>query len=137
MSYAAKENIVYDAEDTSQVTFRYEEENISGSFLISRVISPKQEYFNVFGTRGTIRIERGKIERYSPNGELQESLGREHHWPSAAQDQIEYFVKVIKDKKENIGGPEFHLNHLAFIEAVYRSKNTGKYINPKSLLHEI
>jgi len=134
ISCAAKENIAYDAEDTAKVIFKYETKKVFGSLLVSRVIPPKQEYINVFGTRGIIHIERGKIERLSSNGELQESLKRDHHWPSAAQDQLEYFVKVIRGEKKNIGSPEFHFNHLAFIEAAYESKRKSQYINPKILL---
>lgn len=133
-SCSAKEGIVYDAEDTAQVIFRYTEKNIFGTLLISRVIPPKQECINIFGTRGIIHIERGKIERLLPNGETQESLQRDPRWPSAAQDQITYFLKVIQGEKENISGPEFHLNHLAFIEATYESKKLKQYINPKKLL---
>ena len=134
MSSAAKEGIIYDAENTAQVIFKYEKENIWGSLLISRVIPPKQEYLNVWGQRGIIHLERGKIERYSPSGELQESLKREHSWPSAAYDQIEYFVKVIRGKGENISTPEFHFNHLAFIEAAYKSKKIKQWVNPKDFL---
>lgn len=135
-SCAAKEGIVYDAEDTAQVLFRYSKQDILGSLLVSRVIPPKTEYFDVYGTRGIIHIERGKIERRAPNGEIQEVLSREHHWPSAAQDQLEYFVKIIRGEKENIGGPDFHFNHLAFIEAAYRSKQESKFISPQTLLYE-
>jgi len=99
--------VIYDAEDTARVIFKYETKNIWGSLLISRVIPPKQEYLNVYGTRGIIYLKRRKIERYSPNGELQESLKRKHSWPSAAQDQIEYFIKVIRREKENIVGLDF------------------------------
>ncbi|MEI8328160.1 MAG: Gfo/Idh/MocA family oxidoreductase [Candidatus Taylorbacteria bacterium] len=130
----AKENIEYDAEDTAQIMFRYNDKDIWGSMLISRVIFPKQEYFNVYGTRGYIHLERGKIERFSSNGVLQEALARENSWPSASQDQIEYFVKVIRGEKENISGPENHFSHLAFIEAAYKSKESGRYYNPKDLL---
>jgi len=135
-SCAAKEGIVYDAEDTAQTTFRYSKKNIFGSLLVSRSIPPKTEYFDVYGTRGIIHIERGKIERRASNGEVLESLTRENHWPSAAHDQLEYFVKVLKKEKENITGPAFHLNHLAFIEAAYRSKIFGKPMNPQTLFHE-
>ncbi len=135
-SCAAKEGIVYDAEDTAQTIFRYSKQNIFGSLLVSRVVPPKTEYFDVYGTRGIIHIERGKIERRAPNGEIQEVLLREHHWPSAAQDQLEYFVKTIRGEKENIGGLNFHFNHLAFIEAAYRSKKEGRFISPQTLLHE-
>ncbi len=135
-SCKAKEGFSYDAEDTAQVLFRYSEKCIWGSLLISRVIPPKTEYFDVYGTRGIIHIERGKIERRAPNGEVQESLSREHHWPSAAQDQLEYFIKVLSGEKENVTGPEFNYNHLAFIEAAYHSGVEGKFINPKKLLEE-
>ncbi|MBA3046925.1 Gfo/Idh/MocA family oxidoreductase [Patescibacteria group bacterium] len=131
----AKENIIYDAEDTAQVIFSYRKKHLWGSMLISRVIPPKQEYFKVYGTRGIINLERGKIERYSTNGELQESLKRDRSWPSAAHDQIEYFIKVIKNEKNNISDPEFHFNHLAFIEAAYKSKSAGRYVNPHNILN--
>jgi predicted dehydrogenase len=134
LSSEAKEGISYNAEDTTQVTFRYDEKKLWGNLLVSRVIPPKQEQLNVYGTRGIIHIERGKIEKYSCDGELQESLERKNSWPSAAQDQLECFVKVIKGEKENINNPEKHYNHLAFIEAAYKSKNTGMYVNPKELL---
>lgn len=135
MSSKAKEGIEYDAEDTVNVIFKYEDKEIWGSLLVSRVIPPKQEFLNVYGTRGIIHLERGKIERYSSNGEIQESLERKNSWPSAAQDQIEHFVRVIKNEKENISSPESHFNHIVFIEAAYKSKELGKYINPKELLN--
>lgn len=135
ISCTAKERTIYDAEDTAQVIFKYGKENIWGSLLVSRVIPPKQEYMNVYGTRRIIHLERGKIERYSSSGELQESLRREDSWPSAAQDQIEYFVKVIRGEKENISNPEFHFSHLAFIEAAYKSAKVNQYINPKEFLN--
>lgn len=87
--------------DTARIIFKYDKEKIWG-LLVSKVILPKQEYIDVYGTRGIIHLERGKIERYLLNGDLIESLKRKYSWPSAAQDQIEYFVKVIQGKKENI-----------------------------------
>lgn len=136
-SCEAKEGSNYDAEDTAEIIFKYSNKKLWGSLLISRVIPPKQEYFNVYGIKGFIHLERGKIERFSPDGILQESLSREDSWPSAFQDQIEFFLKVIKGEKENIGSPEFHMNHLAFVEAAYESMGKGMYINPQNLLEHI
>lgn len=136
ISCNAKENISYDAEDTAKIIFNYSSKCITGSLLVSRVIPPKTEYFDVYGTRGIIHIERGKIERRAPNGEVQESLSREHRWPSATQDQLEYFIKVLSGKKDNVTGPDFNFNHLAFIEAAYRSRDEQKFINPADLLKE-
>lgn len=133
-SCGAKEGVIYDAEDTAHVIFNYKKTNMFGALTVSRSISPKQEFMNVYGTRGMIHIERGKIERYSPSGELQESLQRENKWPSAALDQLGYFVKVIRKEKPNINDPESNLKHLAFIEAAYKSKKEGEYINPHNFL---
>ncbi|MEK6818723.1 MAG: gfo/Idh/MocA family oxidoreductase, partial [Nanoarchaeota archaeon] len=79
---------------------------------------------------------RGKIERISPDGAIQDSLQREQGLPSAAYDQIDYFIKVIKGQKPNISGPEAHFKHLAVIEAVYLSQQEGCYINPSKILYK-
>lgn len=134
LSYEAKEGVIYDAEDTAQVIFRYNKKKIFGSLLVSRAMSPKQEFIKVYGTRGVIYLERGKIERYSPSGDILESLKRENRWPSAAQDQIEYFLRVIRGERDNENNPAFHFNHLSFIEAAYKSKEQGTYVNPKKFL---
>lgn len=135
-SCKAKESVVYDAEDTMALIFDYHSKKFFGSVLISRSIAPKQEYLNVFGTRGSIHLERGKIERISPDGTIQESLQRGQGWPSAAYDQINYFIKVIRGQKANISGPETHFKHLAVIEAVYLSQQEGRYIDPSKILNK-
>ncbi len=134
LSCDAQEHCVYNAEDTGQVIFKYAKNKMWGSLLVSRSIPPKQEYFNVYGTKGMIHIERGKIERFTASGVLQESLQRENSWPSAIQDQISYFLKVIVGEKENISDPSFHFNHLAFIEAAYQSAESHCYSEPKKFL---
>jgi len=83
---------------------------------------------------GIIEIDRGRIRRLRNNGEEAESLTREHSWPVAATNQIDYFCRVIKGEKENMGDPEYHLQHVSFIDACYKSKREGIYINPKKLL---
>lgn len=135
-SCKAKENIVYDAEDTMSLIFDYHNKKFFGSALISRSIAPKQEFLNVFGTRGSIHLERGKIERLSSDGVVQESLQREQGWPSAAYDQINYFVKVIRGQNPNINGPEAHFKHLAMVEAIYLSQKKGSYIDPHRILNK-
>ena len=134
MNNNGNEHQQYDAEDTAHVMFKYKNQNIGGSMLISRVLPPKQEFINVYGTRGIINLERGKIERCLPNGKLKESLQWQENCPSAVVDQLEYFVKVIRGEKENIASPELHLKHLAFIEAAYKSAEEEKFINPLNLL---
>ena len=133
LSSTAKEVRDYDAEDTAQVVYRYNDSDIWGTLTLSRVMPPKQEFLTIFGTKGYLRIERGKIERFSINGESQETLERKNSWPSAAQDQLECFIKFIEGDKDCIINAKYHLDHMAFIEAAYTSKKEGLYINPKKL----
>ena len=133
-SCRAKENIIYDAEDTIALLLNYHNKKFFGSALISRSIAPKQEHLNVFGTRGSIYLKRGKIERMSSDGTVQESLQVEQDWSLTAYDQINYFIKVIKGQAPNIYSPEAHLKHIALIEAAYLSEQKGKYIDPHEIL---
>jgi len=131
-------HVEYDAEDTMNVIFKYKEKKcLWGAMLISRVMPPKKEFIHIYGTQGIIKVSRGLIERLNNKGEVQESLTRKNGWPSAATDQIEYFIKVIKGERKNITSPEYNLNHLAFIEACYKAKFSGKYINPHKLIKNV
>ncbi|MBU4347185.1 Gfo/Idh/MocA family oxidoreductase [Patescibacteria group bacterium] len=129
-------NVKYDAEDTISILFKYIK-CLWGTMLISRVVPPKEEYFYIYGTHGIIKIKRGLIERLNSKGDVLESLTRQSSWPSAATDQIEYFLKVITGERKNITSPEFNFNHLAFIEACYRANNSNKYVNPHKLIKDV
>jgi predicted dehydrogenase len=134
-SAKAKPEEKYDAEDTAFILFSYEN-GLHGSLFLSRYCPPKTEQIRVIGDRGIIEVERGRIRRLRNNGEVAESLTREHSWPAAATDQIDYFCRVIKGERENIGNPEYHLQHVSFIDACYKSKQEKRYINPKELLSQ-
>lgn len=122
-----------DVEDEALIIFNYDDK-INGSLILSRYYSPKTEYIKVVGNRGIIEVERGKIVRYSNDGTIIESLTRENSWPTAASDQVDFFCKVISGEKENLNGPEKHLEHMAFIEACYDSKKEGRKINPREII---
>ncbi|MBU1038813.1 Gfo/Idh/MocA family oxidoreductase [Patescibacteria group bacterium] len=130
MSATAKENCDYDAEDTASLTMKFDKQEIWGNLFISRVVPPKNEIFRVVGTRGIIELERGRLERFSSDGKSLEKLLRENSWPSAFSDQIDYFAKVIKGEDKNFQGNNYHIQHMALIEAAYESNITGKYIDP-------
>jgi len=134
-SLNGKKNAVYDTEDTAKIMFEYKNDNNKfwGSALISKTIFPKQECFNVYGTKGTICIERGKIKLLSPIGKLKKHFIGEDNWISSYKNQLEYFLKIIENR-EDTNNPKFHLNHMAFIESVYTSNKQNKYINPKKYL---
>jgi len=134
-SAKAKPEEKYDAEDTASILFSYET-SLYGSLFLSRYCPPKTEQIKVIGDRGIIEVERGRIRRLRNNGEIVESLTREYSWPIAATNQIDYFCRVIKGERENIGSPEYHLQHVSFVEACYESKKKKRYINPKELLSQ-
>jgi predicted dehydrogenase len=136
ISHNGKKNTIYNTEDTAKIMFNYKKENDKfwGSALISKVISPKQEQFNVYGTKGTICIGRGKIELFSPSGKLKKSFIGDDDWLSSYKTQLRYFLKTIKEEKFS-NDPKFHLNHMAFIESVYASNKQKIYINPKKIIN--
>lgn len=134
-SCGAKPDERYDAEDTTSILFSYDN-NLHGSLMLSRYYPPKIEYIKVIGNKGIIEVERGSIRRLKSDGEIIESLVRENAWPVAATNQIDYFCRVIKGERENMGSPEYHLQHVSFIDACYKSKQEGRYVSPKDLLRE-
>lgn len=132
-SAAARPDLDYDAEDTACISFEYES-GLFGSALLSRCISPKTELIRVMGTRGTVELERGRIQRVRPDGQIAESLSREQSWPSAATVQVDHFCRVIRGERPNLAAPESHLAHAAFIEAAYESAEQRCFVNPKELM---
>lgn len=132
-SAKAKADNAYSAEDTACILFSYDN-GLNGSLTLSRYCSPKTETIKVIGDRGIVEIERGKIKRLRNNGDVAESLIRENSWPIAAADQIDNFCRIIRGERENVGDPRYHLQHVSFAEACYKSKTEGRYINPKELL---
>lgn len=124
----------YDAEDTATVLFRYSEKGLFGTLLVSRYIPPKTEYLRLIGTNGIVEVRRGELLRYKNDGELVERLTRDNAWPTAATTQIDYFCDVIEGKEPNIGNAEYHLQHMAFIEACYRSQKLRRFVNPFDII---
>lgn len=124
----------YDAEDTASVLFRYSEKGLFGTLLVSRYIPPKTEYLRLIGTNGIIEVRRGELLRYKNNGELAERLIRDNAWPTAAVTQIDYFCDVIEGKEPNVGNADYHLQHMAFIEACYRSQKLYRFVNPFDII---
>lgn len=132
-SAIARPELDYDAEDTAQILFGFDS-GLVGTVLLSRCIAPKTERIRVVGTRGMIVLERGRIQRLRPDGDIVESLVREQSWPAAATAQVDYFCRVLRGARPNISGPSCHLAHAAFIEACYASSRVGKFVNPKKLI---
>ncbi|MGE0792607.1 MAG: Gfo/Idh/MocA family protein [Candidatus Woesearchaeota archaeon] len=133
-SNSAKPDEKYDAEDTASILFSYDN-GLNGSLLLSRFYAPKTEYLRVIGSKGVVDVQRGSIKRFKEDGTLVESLIRENAWPSASTNQIDYFCQVLKGEKENIGSPNYHLQHASFVEACYKSMEENRFVDPKEFLN--
>ncbi|MEU3600523.1 Gfo/Idh/MocA family oxidoreductase [Streptomyces sp. NPDC006798] len=132
-STAALPDADYDAEDTALVHLAYDS-GLYGSLLISRSTGPKTEMLTVTGPRGAVVIERGRVRRLTPDGQLIESLTRELTRPSAATAQIDCFCRILDGERTNPSGPSAHVAHAAFLAAAYTSQNTRTPADPKEYL---
>jgi len=125
-----------DVEDMATVMMSYEND-LYGSLLLSRVLPPKTEHFNLLGANGRVEVQRGSIKRFDREGNETEALYRDGSWGIAAVNQVDYFCEVLRGKKENIGSPKEHLKHVSIIDACYKSKEVGCYVSPAELLREV
>ena len=136
-----REGQKYDVEDTVYLNFRYGEDDKNttlGNVIVSRVFPEKQEYLHIYGTRGSVRVERGRVERFDSDGESVESLTREGHWPSALVEQYEVFAHdIMHGKAETKVNLHDHLKHMAIIEAGYQSAKSKTTVNVRSLYDEL
>ncbi|MEV4976868.1 Gfo/Idh/MocA family protein [Streptomyces scopuliridis] len=132
-STAAHPDAHYDAEDTALVHLAYDS-GLYGSLLISRSAGPKTEQLTVTGPRGAVVIERGRVRRLAPDGQLIESLTREPAWPCAATAQIDCFCRVLDGERTNPCGPSTHVAHAAFVAVAYTSQTARTPADPKEYL---
>lgn len=129
----------YDVEDTAHLIFDYNlygayEEKTVGSFIISRVYPKKEEILTVYGTAGTIEVQRGSIRRMDTNGQEVEGLERKGGWPSAAVEQLDFFANEIRTFSGKQECNHQHLSHVAIIEAAYESDRTKLSCSPAQFL---
>lgn len=117
----------YDVEDTANLLFDYVtsqagEHKIVGNFLISRVYPQKQESICVYGSKGILELQQGRISRYGIKGDEIERLERQSSWPSALIDQLDSFAHLINEgSRWNQEIFEEHLSQVSIIEAAYDS----------------
>ncbi|MCS0635056.1 Gfo/Idh/MocA family oxidoreductase [Streptomyces sp. LP05-1] len=123
----------YDAEDTAVIQLGYESD-LYGSVLLSRWVAPKTEKLHVVGTRGSVLLTKGRVQRLDLRGAVVEELSRPHAPANAATAQIDYFCRVLDGERLNTSSPRHQLAHAAFIASCYQSKAAGHYIDPKEML---
>lgn len=132
LGYKNRTNQDYDVEDTAKILFDYnnlDDTKILGSILISRIYPKKEEQITIYGTEGSITIEKNKISRLSLNKEeLESSTCNEKH---SCQKQIDHFVDIVLGICEDERVYEEHLKNVIFIESCYKSDENNSIIMPK------
>ncbi len=125
-STKVNDNVEYDAEDTADILFAYNNW-LDGTLILFRYYPQKTEYIKVAGNRVIVEFGRGKITSRKSNGEVVETLHRKVAWPTVAIKQIDYFCKAIEGERENFSNSEYNLQHISFVEACYLSKYHSWY----------
>lgn len=131
-SARAKPNEVYDAEDTAAILIKYKK--FYGNILFSRVIPPKTELLKVVSATEILELCNGEFSRYNTEGKLLEKVSDDLSKIEIAKKQLDYFCDVLEKKRKNEYNPNYHLQHMAFIQSCYESQKQGKFINPNNFL---
>ena len=80
---------------------------------------------------------RGRVVRRDLQGNDIEELKRYGSWPSALIEQLEIFAEHIKNKSHQGSVSNTYLEHIALIEAAYKSASESRAVNPRDLLEEL
>lgn len=140
MSSGNRENQKYDVEDTVFLNIIYNDHDddlgiVLGNIIISRVYPQKEESLTVYGSKGSVRVQPGRVCRKDIDGNEIEVLERNMHWPSAAIDQLEDFAQRIqKNHSNHMAEKIVHFEHIAFVEASYDSNKYHDSRNPNEYL---
>lgn len=130
LGYHNRRGQTYDVEDTAKIQFSYTsgKRRILGSILLSRIYPEKAEALSIYGTHGTIVIYKDRIELYSLEKELIESVFIKSNGEDV-NSQFNAFLASL-DEPENSGNYRGHLENMVFIDAIYRSDAEGITIQP-------
>lgn len=128
--YHNRSGQAYDVEDTAKIQFTYPagERAILGSLLLSRIYPQKDESLSIYGTKGSIKIFKNKIELYDENKELAESVYVKND-DRDIKEQFDVFIESL-DNPACKGNYMDHLQDMIFIDSIYRSSEQGETIKP-------
>lgn len=131
LGYHNRTNQSYDVEDTAKIQFSYKAKHnrrILGSLLLSRIYPEKDEALTVYGTKGTIVIYKDRIELYTLDKQLRESIYIKANGEDLSL-QFDTFIQSLDDKNSH-GNYVEHLENMVFIDAIYRSDKDSITVTP-------
>nr|WP_239165653.1 Gfo/Idh/MocA family oxidoreductase [Catellatospora citrea] len=129
----------YDTEDTAFVQFAFKSAdlstNVMGSLVVSRVYPYHDESLQIYGTAGSVGVTRDQCELRSPDGTVLECLSPGGSRSQSLMDQLNTFVLNIRSDSINGTISSSYLEHIAFIDAAYRSAGMGAPASPHDSMH--
>lgn len=121
----SRKDVNYETEDSSIINFKTKSGAL-GNLFLSRATQPKKEDLTIYGSNGVMILKRDNITIFNQKGEVIENLQFERSWDNAIISQIDSLMEMIDE-----GGLEnssIHLEHLKFLDAIYRSDIEKKVI---------
>jgi predicted dehydrogenase len=134
MSRGNRENQIYDVEDTVNLSFEYHtgkyDEKVLGRFLISRVLPEKKEELKIYGTKGSLKIEKSNLLLLDLNNNIVKKWEFDISKRDIMTKEIMIFSNLIKNNKTNKSHYQEHFQHIAFLEAAYESDKKNTTVKP-------
>lgn len=133
MSWKARPDKIYDTEDTVAMLLRYKRQEFYGNVILSRVL-PRKEYYKVVGSKEVVEYDNGVVRVSTIGGEILTEEDKKVSKVEVTTREIDYLCDVIDNKVKAIATAKEHVEHMAFISALYESEREGKYIDPRKYL---
>jgi len=134
MSRGNRKNQIYDVEDTVNLSFEYHtdkyEEKVLGRFLISRVLPEKKEELEIYGTKGSLKIENSNLFLLDLNNNIVKKWEFDISKRDVMTKEIIYFSNLIKNNETNKSLYQEHFQHISFLEAAYESDKKNTTVQP-------
>lgn len=118
----------YDAEDTALVMFNYKS-GLYGMLFLSRAYRPEEEYLRLTGSSGSCIIDRQVARMLGKDGSIVAEEQVDYDMVELVRKQLKHFVAAIREDTEPFTGMGYNMQHMAFVDACYRSKTAGAYVS--------
>jgi len=122
----------HEVENEARISTRYQS-GLSGEIFVSRSAGPKRERLFIEGENGCIEVGRHSIT-CTAGGAVVFRHEDKSDWASILGRQFLSFLGHLNNFEEpNVVPASRHLEHVAFVEACYRSQKSGVYEDPSAL----
>lgn len=109
--------------DEISMLFQYPNKGVRGFFSFSGYMSSRQNYFNIRGTEGLLKVE-GKLITIEKNNQTTAEIPKRSEWTQLVMWNS--IVEAIRDSKEPLYTAQQAVIDIQILEAVEKSIKTGQ-----------